>query len=126
MPRDMSEVACGSPSAFRSSSNTCQYISARFLNAAYSSPRRRSASAISGPLDHVDVRQHVEVDVALDHGLAALVLLETPNRRFGRRPSSDPGHGDVAAVGLHDLLGLRIVGHALLRVAGVAPSFQFF
>src|SRR5689334_2626766 len=84
MARAMRPVACGSPSARRSSSNTCQYISARFLNAAYSSPRRRSASAISGPLDHVDVRQHVEIDVALDHGLAALVLLETPHRRFGR------------------------------------------
>src|SRR5262245_41446297 len=126
MARAMRPVACGSPSALRSSSNTCQYISARFLNAAYSSPRRRSASAISGFLDHVDVRQHVEVDVALDHGLAGLVLLETAHRRLGRRPSSDPGDGDVAGVRLHDLLGLGVGGHALLRIPSVATGLQLF
>src|SRR5262245_17981812 len=126
MARAMRPVAWASPSARRSSSNTCQYISARFLNAAYSSPRRRSASAISGPLDHVDMRQHVEVDIALDHGLAALVLLETSHGRFGRRPSSDPGDGDVAGVGLKNLFGLRVVDHALLRIARVASGLQLF
>src|SRR5215470_7715964 len=124
MARAMRPVACGSPSALRSSSNTCQYISARFLNAAYSSPRRRSASAMSGALDHVEVRQHVEVDVALDHRLAGLVLLQAPHGGLGRSPSSDPGDGDVADVRLHDLLGFGVGGHALLRVPRVATGLQ--
>src|SRR5690242_4518804 len=124
MPRDMSVMACGSPSAFLSSSNTCQYISARFLNAAYSSPRRRSASATSGLFHHIEVRQHVEVDVALDDVVAALVLLETAHGRLGRGPASDPCDRDVADVRLHDLFGLGVVRHALLRVARVAPGFQ--
>src|SRR5262249_9421472 len=122
--RAMRPVACGSPGGFRSSSDTCQYISARFLNAAYSSPRRRSASAISGALDHIDVRQHVEVDVALDHGLASLILLQASYDRFGSRPSSDPGDGDVAAVRLHDLLGFGVGGHALLWVPRVATGLE--
>src|SRR5438046_1608173 len=99
----MRPAARDSPTAPRSSSNTCQYISARFVNAAYSSPRRRSASAISGPFDHVDVRQHVEVDVALDDVLAELVFLQAAHLRLGGRPTRDPRHRDVAHVSLHDL-----------------------
>src|SRR2546425_8931825 len=124
MARARRPVACGSPSARRSSSKMCQYISARFLNAAYSSPRRRSTSAISGAFDHVDVRQHVEIDVALDDGLAQLVLLEPAHLRFGRGPPRDPRHRDVADVGLHDLLGLRVVGEPLLEVARVPPRLE--
>src|SRR3989475_8964337 len=124
MARARRPVACGSPSARRSSSKMCQYISARFLNAAYSSPRRRSTSAISGAFYHVDVRQHVEIDIALDDGLAQLVLLEPAHLRLGRGPPGDPGHRDVAGVGLHDLLGLRVVSEPLLDVARVPPRFQ--
>src|SRR5882762_538529 len=124
MARAMSAVAWGSPSAFLSSSNTCQYISARFLNAAYRSRRRRSASAISGPFHHVDVGQHVEIDVALDDGLAQLVLLEPAHLRLGRGPPRDPRHGDVADVGLHDLLGLRVVSEPLLEIARVPPCLE--
>src|SRR5256885_3391151 len=122
MARPMSAVAWGSPSAFLSSSNTCQYISARFLNAAYRSRRRRSASAISGPFHHVDVGQHVEIDIALDDGLAQLVLLEAAHLRLGGGPPRDPRHGDVADVGLHDLLGLRVVSESLLEIARVPPG----
>src|SRR5919197_681110 len=124
MARAMRPVACGSPSALRSSSNTCQYISARFLKAAYSSPRRRSASAISGALDDVEMRQHVEVDIAFDHVLAELVLLEAAHVRLRRGPPRDPRHRDVADVGLHDLFGLRVVGHPLLRVTRVASGLE--
>src|SRR5256885_312980 len=124
MARAMSAVVWGSPSAFLSSSNTCQYISARFLNAAYRSRRRRSASAISGPFHHVDVGQHVEIDIALDDGLAELVLLEAAHLRLGGGPPRDPRHGDVADVGLHDLLGLRIVSESLLEIARVPPGLE--
>src|SRR5947207_10634928 len=124
MARAMSAVAWGSPSAFLSSSNTCQYISARFLNAAYRSRRRRSASVISGPFHHVDVGQHVEIDIALDDGLAELVLLEAAHLRLGGSPPRHPRHRDVADVGLHDLLGLRVVSEALLEIARVPPGLE--
>src|SRR5262245_59987204 len=124
MARAMRPVAWASPSAFRSSSNTCRYISARFLNAAYSSPRRRSASAISGPFDHVEMRQHVEVNVALDDVFALPVLFQAAHVRLGGGPARDPRHRNVAAVGLHDLLGLRVVRQTLLRVERVAPGFE--
>src|SRR5262245_8684517 len=81
-------------------------------------------SSVSALLDHVDVGEHVEVDVAVDHQLALPVLLDPAHRGLARGVADDPGHRHVAHVGLHDLLGLRVVLHPLLDVARVAPGFQ--
>src|SRR6266850_3063207 len=75
-------------------------------------------------LDDVDVRQHVEVDVAVDDRLAELVLLQAAHGRLGGCPARHPRHRDVAGVRLHDLLGLGVVGEALLGITRVAPGLE--
>src|SRR3989338_11668850 len=81
-------------------------------------------SGLLALLDDVEVLEHVHVDVAVHDELARLVLLEAPDPRLLRGVAHHPGHGDVADVGLHDLLGLLVVLEPLLRVAGVAPGLE--
>src|SRR5919198_1159725 len=81
-------------------------------------------SACSGLLDHVQVSQHVDVDVAVDDRLPRLVLLDAADVRLGGPVADDPLHRDVADVALEDLLGLRVVLEPLLLVAGVAAGIQ--
>src|SRR3989442_6887428 len=81
-------------------------------------------SARSGPLDHVEVRQHVDVDVGLEDELALAVPFDPTDVRLGRRVADRPRHRNVADIGLHDLLRLGVRRHALLRVARVAACLQ--
>src|SRR4029453_16987556 len=75
-------------------------------------------------LDHVDVLEHADVDVAVDDELARLVLLDALDPRLGRGIPDHPGSRDVAHVGLHDLLGLLVGLEALAWIARVAPGLE--
>src|SRR6266566_2020468 len=75
-------------------------------------------------LGDVDVLEHVDVDVAVDHVLARLVLLDSAHPRLLGRVAHHPGHRHVADVLLHDLLRLPVVVEALLGVAGVAARLE--
>src|SRR5437773_6380671 len=86
--------------------------------------RRIAPTARSGPLDHVEVRQHVDVDVGLEDELALAVPFDPTDVRLGGRVADRPGHRNIADVRLHDLLRLGVRRHALLRVPRVAACLE--
>src|SRR5678815_3076860 len=83
-------------------------LSEGMRRSAYHHRRSRTAAGhavFSAFLHDVEVREHVHVDVALDDHLALRVLLVAAHPRLARGVPHHPGHGDVAHVGLEDLLG---------------------
>src|SRR5262249_27738837 len=74
--------------------------------------------------DDVQVREHVDVGVALDDGLALAILLDSAHPRLGRPVAHEPRHGDVADVGLEDLLGARVVLEPLGLIPRVTAGLE--
>src|SRR5262245_36027401 len=55
-------------------------------------PAGPSAVGLSAFLHHVDVGEHVEVDVAVDDQLALPIPLDAAHHRLGRGVAHHPGH----------------------------------